>query len=189
MILLPEELSQILPGIPYSRVSLYIPHLTMYMPKYKIDTPQRIGAFIAQVGEESEDFQFTREIGSGAEYEGNRDLGNNQPGDGPRFKGRGLIQITGRMNYRNASLHMFEDLRLLDHPELLELPQYAVQSACWYWQDRDFNSICDMPETWIKDGVHHYTKFQWITVKVNGGLNGYAQRLANYQRARAVLNF
>jgi len=189
MILTAEQLAKMLPGMPPQRVSLYIPHLTMYMPVYGIDTAPRIAAFIAQVGEESQDFRFTLERSPGTQYEGRHDLGNTEPGDGPKFKGRGLIQITGRNNYTVLSTAFFNDLRLLDDPELLEQPTYAVRSACWYWKDRDLNAICDMPETWTKSGPHHYTKFQWITVKINGGLNGYAQRLANYQRARAVLNF
>lgn len=186
-----DQLVGIVPAIKKGSVAAFLPHLNRFMPdaRYKIDTPARIGAFIAQVAEESINFSYVLERGTGAEYEMDLQLGNTIAGDGVMYKGRGLIQVTGKGNYRDCSLHIFGDLRLLDNPGLLMTPQYAVQSACWYWTSREINEVCDQPETYVHPGVHRYEKFQWITVKINGGLNGYTERLANYNRARQVLKF
>lgn len=185
-----EQLKEILPAIKESDVEKYMPFLTIYMPKYYISTPQRIGAFIAQTGEESINFSDTLEGDSGAAYEGRKDLGNTQPGDGVKFKGRGLIQVTGRSNYHACSISLFRDDRLLETPEILLQPEFAVASACWFWANaKGLNQVADDPENWVHPGPHQYTKFQWITILINGGLNGYAQRLTNYIRARTALGF
>lgn len=185
-----DQLKQILPSASDTAISVFLPHLNTYMPQYNINTPQRIGAFLANVGVESWDLKYTTELASGAEYEGNKGLGNDYPGDGARFKGRGLLQITGRDVYKACSLALFKDLRLEANPAIVATPQYAVQSACWFWNDyKHINPTCDNPEDWIKNGLHGYNKFQWICVLVNGGLNDYAARLLNYERARKVLNF
>lgn len=190
MILTADQFKEIVPGIRQNAVDTFMPHLTKFMPLYQIDTPQRIGAFIAQTAEESMNYSQMRELASGQEYEGREDLGNISPGDGVKFKGRGVIQITGRSEYKACSLALFGDELLLQTPDLLTTPQYAVQSACWFWRDyKNLNEICDKPEDWHMPGEHNYTKFQWLTVKINGGLNGIAVRLANYQRARQVLHF
>lgn len=89
--------------------------------------------FLAQVGHESDGFKTATEYASGAAYEGRKDLGNTQPGDGKRFKGRGLIQVTGRENYRTYSLWKYGDERVVLNPAMLaELPD-AVDAAGWYW--------------------------------------------------------
>jgi putative chitinase len=174
-------------------IAKYYPYLQTYMPKYGIDTAQRIGGFIAQTGEESVNYSAVLEFASGAEYEGNKNLGNVQPGDGVKFKGRGIIQITGRVNYSSCSLALFGDNRLLTTPELLEQPEWAVASACWFWKDvKGLNVIADMPEDWTKFSNHFqktYTKIQWMTILINGGLNGFTERAYNYAAARRVLNF
>lgn len=184
-----DQLKQILPHVSDKAINVFLPHLNTFMTKYEIDTPQRIGAFIAEIGEESGNLQYTTEIASGTNYEGRENLGNLYPGDGRKYKGRGLIQITGRKNYRNCSIGMFGDDRLEATPELLSTPQNAVESACWFWHVRGINEVCDHAEDWIKPGAHHYSKFQWITILINGGLNHYDERLANYNRAKQVLNF
>lgn len=192
MTLTPVQLAAIVPGIKQAAIDTYGPWLTTYLPdpRYKIDSAARIGGFIAQVAEESASLSTVLEFASGKLYEGREDLGNIHPGDGPLFKGRGLIQITGRKNYTSCSIALFEDPDiLLNNPQILTLPQYAVQSACWYWSAWGLNDICDEPENFIHPGEHHYNKFQWLTVKINGGLNGYNERLANYERAKQVLNF
>lgn len=189
MILTSDQLRKIVPLIKPASVEAYMPYLSTVLPKYEIDTPQRIAGFIAQVAEESINFSYTLERDTGEQYEMNAALGNTIPGEGKLYKGRGLIQITGKANYYNCSMHIFGDERLLKHPELLQGPEYAVTSACWYWKDRELNAVCDQPEDYVHTGIHHYTKIQWMTVKINGGLNGIAIRLANYQRAKQVFNF
>lgn len=196
MILTKDQLVELVPACPLQQVAIYAPILAQYLPVYKIDTPARIGAFIAQTAFESSNFMATTEYASGHEYEGRKDLGNVNPGDGVKFKGRGLIQVTGRNNYHNCSKVLYGDERLLDTPELLAQPDGAVRSACWYWTKpllKDGESImdfCDKPENYshVWDN-HSWTKVQWITILVNGGLNGIAQRTANYQRAQHILGF
>lgn len=145
------------------------------MAEFAIDTPMRQAAFIAQIAHESGSLKYVREIASGEAYEGRRDLGNTEPGDGVRFRGRGLIQITGRTNYRACSLGLFGDDRLLDQPELLEAPVNACRSAAWFWHTMDLNKLADIGA------------LRPITKAINGGYNGYEDRLTYYERAKAVL--
>lgn len=187
MILSENQLKRIYPAAPLSRIQLFITPLSAWMNYYEINTPARATAFLAQIGHESGQLKYTEEIASGAAYEGRKDLGNTQPGDGIRFKGRGLIQITGRANYEQISGDTGMDF--IEHPELLEQPEYAAMSACWFWDSMRLNIIADKPDGWIKTGLqNNYNKLQWITIKINGGLNGLADRLAIYNRAKTVLN-
>lgn len=180
-----------------ANVALYIPFLQKYMPMFGIDTAQRIGGFIAQTGEECINYSVVTEIGSDADftkmYENSKGLGNNQPGDGAKFKGRGVIQLTGRANYLACSHSLFNDDRLLVTPELLATPEWAVASACWFWTKvKGLNVICDKPEDWTIFSNHFqktYSKIQWMTILINGGLNGFYERQCNYAAARRVLNF
>jgi len=189
-----QQLKQIVPNIKPDNLTVYTDVLNEALPRYDIITPERIRCFISQVAEESASFNATKEFASGKEYEGRKDLGNVNPGDGVRYKGRGLIQVTGRANYKECSRVLFKDDTLIKKPELLELPKYAVESACWYWQSRRLNEICDQPDDWThtvthKDGTTStYTKFQQLTRCINGGLNGYNEREAFYQRAKQVIN-
>jgi predicted chitinase len=170
-----SHLKAIVPAITPLALDVFIPHLNEVLPRYEINTNKRIAAFIAQIAHESGSFKYCREIASGAAYEGRKDLGNTQPGDGVKFKGRGLIQITGRTNYRACSLALFKDERLLSDPDTLAKPKYAVESACWYWNTRDLNELADL-------GM-----FEKITRRINGGLNGYSERKLFYNRALKIL--
>jgi putative chitinase len=150
---------------------------------YGIDTPKRLAAFLAQIGHESGSFRFVREIWGPTDvqrrYEGREDLGNTQPGDGERFKGRGFIQITGRFNYaktRDRLRKRFPDVPDFEQePERLEELQWACLSACDYWDSRGLNALADADD------------FERITRKINGGLNGQADRLARWERAKTAL--
>lgn len=164
-----EQLKKIYREAPESRLKLWVPHLNKTMEVYKINTPQRIRMFLAQVGHESGQLRYVREIATGEAYEGRKDLGNTSPGDGVKFKGRGLIQVTGKANYIACMMDL--DLDLLNKPELLELPEYAAMSAGWFWKKKNLNDLCDM-------GM-----FETLTRRINGGLNGYADRYKLYQRA------
>lgn len=193
MTLTAEQLKAIVPQIKQADIDKYMPFLQTELPVYHIDTPARIGGFIAQVAHESAYFSAAREFASGKEYEGRKDLGNTTPGDGERFKGRGLIQVTGRGNYGWCSQSLFKDNRLLISPPLLEQPQFAVESACWYWTTvKPLNAVADHPEDWSHIWDHSgktYSKIEWMTLLVNGGQNGLAERVAFYNRARQVLGF
>lgn len=184
MIITLEQLQQIT-GATEIRLKPFIDTLNEGMATSKINTPYRIAAFIAQVSHESGAFRYTKEIASGEAYEGRNDLGNYQAGDGVRFKGRGLIQITGRNNYIQISEDLGTDF--INHPERLEEPSWAAISACWFWDWKELNKICDKPEDWsvvIKGKV--YDKFMYLTRRINGGLNGYPDRVKYFNRAAAI---
>lgn len=172
-----EQLKKIYPFAKIGKIATFLPYLNRYMNLYEINTPTRQAAFLAQIGHESGQLFYTEEIASGKAYEGRRDLGNVFKGDGQRFKGRGLIQITGRSNYSQIS-HAF-GIDFLAHPELLKEPEYATQSACWWWYNRKLNILSDTPTE---------INFKKITRIINGGYNGYADRFKMWQRAKLILN-
>jgi putative chitinase len=158
--------------------------------KYKIDTPIRQLCFLSQVGHESGGLYYTEELASGKAYEGRADLGNTQPGDGVRFKGRGLIQITGRSNYKSLGTKLGIDL--ISNPTLLggknvtlctpEQLQYAAFSAGWFWNSRNLNTYADQInlDKPIDDGTN-LTQFKMITKRINGGYNGLADRINRFK--------
>ena len=161
-------------GVPLARVEKGVPHLNGAMERYEINTPARIAAFLAQVAHESGGFRYVREIASGRAYEGRKDLGNVYSGDGVRFKGRGLIQITGRANYQRLAADLQLD-GLLQNPQWLESDKWAVWSAAWFWDKTGLNALAD-------EGL-----FKQITRKINGGYNGLEDRYKYYERAKRVL--
>lgn len=168
-----DQLSKIYVEANPKKIDLFLEPLNRTMEEFEINTPQRIRMFLAQIGHESGQLNYVRELSSGANYENRIDLGNTNSGDGIKFLGRGLIQITGRKNYVLCGLSL--DLPLLDNPELLEMPQNACRSAGWFWQNENLNSLCDLG------------KFEELTRRINGGLNGYADRYKLYQRAFDVI--
>lgn len=143
------------------------------MEKYEINTPRRQAAFLAQLAHESGSFRYVEEIASGEAYEGRKDLGNTEPGDGKRFKGRGLIQITGRNNYKDVSEELNYDF--ISKPEDLELPGPATFSAAWFWWSRHLNRLADIDA------------FEKITRRINGGINGLEDRLKHYEITKKEL--
>jgi putative chitinase len=143
------------------------------LDSYAINTRFRIVHFLAQLAHESDGFCTTQEYASGAAYEGRRDLGNTQPGDGRRFKGRGLIQLTGRANYHTLGGKLGVDLEA--NPEMAAEPKMSLRIACEYWKSRKINPPAD------NDDLITVTKL------VNGGLNGLDQRRDYLVKAKAAL--
>ena len=165
-------------NIPLARAQKWAPALTEAMNDKYITVRLRQAAFLAQIGHESGSLVYTKELGGAsyfAKYDGRKDLGNTQPGDGARFCGRGLIQVTGRANYAKCSKSLFGDDRLLKNPELLEQAEWAAKSAAWFWSLHDLNTLAD------KD------QFTAITRVINGGTNGLEDRKARYRLALSVL--
>lgn len=171
-----QQLLQILPNAG-RQAGVFVPALNTAMNSYGIVGTARVAAFIAQIGHESGQLRYVREIwgptAQQAGYEGRADLGNTLKGDGPRYRGRGLIQITGRANY--AACGQALGLDLISTPELLELPQHAAMSAAWFWSTKGLNTLADQGG------------FAKITRRINGGLTGQADRQSLYDKALKVL--
>ena len=171
-----QQLLQILPNAGQS-AGVFVSVLNSAMNRYQIVGPKRVAAFIAQIGHESGHLKYVKEIWgptpAQTRYEGRADLGNTHSGDGSKFRGRGLIQITGRANYKACGEAL--GLDLIRQPELLEKPQHACMSAAWFWASRGLNTMADAGQ------------FDTITRRINGGQNGAADRQALYARALKVL--
>lgn len=168
-----QELRRILRNTSEATIAEFIEPLNAAMKEFDIDNPLREAAFLAQIAHESGGLHYVEELATGEAYEGRADLGNTHPGDGRRFKGRGLIQITGRHNYEKCGEAL--GVELLRNPELLEEEDLACRSAAWYWQSRGLNELADKQD------------FKLITKRINGGFNGYKDRCAYYERALDVL--
>jgi putative chitinase len=168
-----KQLRQVMPNLSQQKAEQYLPHLNKAMVEGGINTPKRQAAFLAQIAHESGEFRYMEELASGRAYEGRRDLGNTQPGDGPRFKGRGPIQLTGRANYRAAGKALGIDLE--NNPTRAKDPDVAFRVATWYWNSRNLNKLADAGN------------FDGITRRINGGLNGKASRDVYHRRAKGVL--
>ena len=195
-----QQLLQILPNAGQS-AGVLVPVLNTAMSRYQIVGAKRIAAFIAQVGHESGHLtrlvenlnystdalrktwpsRFDVDLASAVARKpeqianiayGNR-MGNTAPGDGWKYRGRGLIQITGKNNYRACGEAL--GLDLVTQPELLEKPQHACMSAAWFWATNGLNALADAG------------KLDAITQRINGGQTGAADRLALHVRAMKVL--
>ncbi|HCL3992719.1 TPA: glycoside hydrolase family 19 protein [Pseudomonas aeruginosa] len=209
MLITEQQLLQIFPNAGH-RAGFFVPALNVAMERFDITSPVRLAAFLAQVGHESS--QLTRLVENlnysaqglaatwpsryrGADgkpnalalnlarhpqaianntYASLNGNGDEASGDGWRYRGRGLLQITGRANYRAAAGGLDQPLEV--EPELLEQPEWAALSAAWWWAAHDLNELADRGE------------FATITRRINGGLNGQAERLALWERVKAVLS-
>lgn len=162
-------------------------------PQYDIDTPQEFCHFLAQACHETDHFVTLREYASGRAYEGRVDLGNTQLGDGVRFKGRGIFQTTGRANYMQLGIKKGRQDLFLNHPELLEQPEYAVWSACEYWRTRGLNDVANHADTDIlkkkyRGNIINVTPVEYISLAINGGYNGLEERKKYYAIAQRELD-
>ena len=169
-------------GCTAERAYLFAPFLNDACAHYAINTPARLAAFFAQVGHESGAFQYVREIADGSAYEGRADLGNVKPGDGTRYRGRGLIQVTGRDNYHTASLSMAEAPDFEDFPEALEEPKWAAWSAADWWNVHGCNVLADQG-----DFIGLGRLINRGSAKAVRPANGEADRIARWERAKTAL--
>jgi predicted chitinase len=168
-----EHLKSIMPTCPQSRLILCTPYINNAIVEADISTKLRAAAFLAQIAEESCELRYMEEIASGSQYEGRKDLGNTQPGDGVRYKGRSCIQITGRANYSKYGKILNVDL--ISNPELAATPEVGFRIACAYWNDHHLNDFADKGDIIT------------ITKRINGGVNGLDKRKAYYSKALSVL--
>ena len=159
-----------------ARAAAWAPILSAACAMHGIDTPLRLAGFVSQVAHESGRLVYVSELWgptpAQARYESRADLGNTQPGDGSRYRGRGLIQVTGRANYRKAAEALGIDCEA--HPELLAMPEHAAESAAWFWVSHGLNALAD-----ARDVVG-------MTRRINGGLNGLDDRQSLYRGACAA---
>lgn len=180
----PTELRRIVPTISNENLEKYHDPLLDAMREFEVDSPPRVAAFIAQVAHESGGFRYVRELADGAAYDARVDLGNTQAeaiaaakaagtSPGRFYRGRGLIQITGYYNYRACGGDLGIDC--VAHPELLEAAVAACRSAGWFWSRRKLNQFADKGD------------FLTVTKRINGGTNGWKDRVGYYERAKEVL--
>lgn len=146
----------------------------VHLRRYAIlDTGLRLAHFMGQCAHESGGFRYMEEIASGEAYEGRADLGNVQPGDGRRYKGRGPIQLTGRRNYHVFGRAIGIDLER--HPEIAAIPSIGILTAAKYWSDRGLNALADADD------------IVGITRRINGGTNHMADRIERTNQARRLV--
>ncbi len=161
---------------PQARLDIIAPvgvALTMYFPVFKITTLFRAAHFLAQAAHETDGFRTLEEYASGKAYEGRSDLGNTHPGDGVRYKGRGIFQLTGLDNYARMGRRL--GIELVTNPELAANAETSCHIACLYWQDRKLNTYADADD------------IRAITKRINGGYNGLADRQKYLGRAKLAL--
>lgn len=170
-----EILAKLIKPNPKEFAEKYVAILNKAMARYGINTPLRQAHFLAQVLHESGRLRYCEEIASGAAYEGRKDLGNTQKGDGRRFKGRGLIQLTGRSNY--TAYKAYIGLDVVSYPNLVAKLPLSVDVAGWFWTVvKDLNPLADADDV------------RTITKRINGGLNGYEDRKKLLALAKKLLN-
>lgn len=211
-----DLLKQIYPNSTEANRVMYEKPLSMAMMRYNINNPNRIRAFLAQVGHESgqlsavvenlnysakalrsvfgkyfktdaEAEQYARkpEAIANVVYANRMGNGDTESGDGWKYRGRGLIQLTGKNNYDKATNEMYAlplGVDFVDEPDLLATPEYAAQSAAWYWETNGLNALADQ-----LGGADDTEVFKAITKRINGGYNGLDDRLAMYERAKIVI--
>jgi putative chitinase len=164
-------------GARIDRAGEWLAYIESAMQEFGIDTRLRKAMFLAQIGHESGGLHYMVEIwGNTAaqqRYEGRKDLGNTQSGDGFKYRGRSPIQITGRSNYTKVTYALGVDF--LKTPELLELPEHGARAAAWWWQDHKLNRFADADDC------------TGCTRVINGGYNGLDQRLKLYAAAKLAI--
>ncbi len=161
-------------------------------PLYDIDTASEYAHFLAQACHETDHFKTLCEYASGKAYEGRADLGNTKPGDGVKFKGRGIFQTTGRSNYLQLGIKKGSRDLFINTPSLLERPEYAVWSACEYWKTRGLNDAAnhadgDILKKKYKGSIINVSPVEFISITINGGYNGMEERKKFYAIAKKVL--
>jgi putative chitinase len=183
-----EKLKKIYKNAKPEKLTLYCEAFNKVFPQFEINTPKRIAAFLGQVGVESGELRYDKELASkynkkdpkdanepiGTLYEGRKNLGNTQAGDGPKFIGRGVLQLTGRANYTDYSKKLGIDL--VGNPELAATPEVSVKIACQYFKDR---SLLKFADDW---------NLAEVTKRVNGtGMLHHDQRVAYSEAAKKIL--
>lgn len=178
---------------PHGKLAVIVDPLQAAAREFLVDAnPLREAHFLAQLAEESGQFQYLRELASGEAYEGREDLGNTEPGDGVTFKGWGWMQTTGRKNTLLVSMDLFGDARLVTTPALINPPAYvlAARAAGHFWTKGAGENLSARAKAHgIPVGVNlndlaDQDDIEGITLAVNGGLNGLSLRTAYLKLAK-----
>lgn len=175
-----EQLNQLMPAAPSATLAAVIEPLNNTCIEFAINTPRRIAAFLSQLAHESGELRWMNEIWGPTEAQRRYEppsklafrLGNTQPGDGKRYRGRGPIQLTGRANYKIAGVALA--LPLEDNPDLVATPAVGIRVAGWFWNSKDLNTLADQ------------NNYLGITRRINGGTNGLADRVKYWERAKTI---
>lgn len=195
-----DILKQLAPGSKKTNYK-YLNGLSLWMnkwfPEFDIDTKGELCHVLAQLAHESDSFNAMEEYASGQAYEGRIDLGNTLKGDGIKFKGRGPIQVTGRKNYSLMGVRAGNPRKFIIDPSLLATPEWGIWSACIFWTENGLLPISNMEDTDkipYKRRVNDTQKeilmlspIEFISRKVNGGINGLDQRIKFYERAKSII--
>ena len=176
MTLTVQQVQHIVPTLTEEKAQIVQMALNSCMYSNGITEPLVQAMFIAQTAHESDGYVYTKEIASGEAYEGREDLGNTSPGDGVKYKGRGYIQVTGKVNY--IALMMDACIDCVEHPEILEEHNLAALSAAWFWKTHNCTELC---------GTGTDEDFVKVTRRINGGENGLDSRRAYWARAKEAL--
>ncbi|MGY0194708.1 glycoside hydrolase family 19 protein [Leptothrix sp. BB-4] len=169
-----EKLAIVMPLATARRIDTYFEPIRTALARYQLTSRLQIVHFVAQIGHESASLLYSEELASGEAYNGRADLGNTEPGDGPRYKGRGLIQLTGRANYAAYSRDAGYDY-VSDPQRLASDPAAAVDVACWFWKKKGIDRLAEADDA------------KAVTLRVNGGYNGLDDRLQYLRRAKALI--
>lgn len=177
-----RTLTQVMPGLSLDLAHKYAGPFTRSLELAGATTQRRAAMFIAQVGHESASLRYMREIADGSAYEGRHDLGNIHPGDGRKFRGRGIIQVTGRANtlafsrWAHARGLVASPDALVRDPTPMERLPLSMLTASWYWSAArpQLNALSDAGD------------IEGATRAINGGLNGIDDRRSRYQRAMGM---
>ena len=173
-----QQLLRAVPTLNVERVDEFVASFNQWAIPFGITSPKRMVHYLAQVFHESGELKYVEEIASGQQYEGRKDLGNTQPGDGRLFKGRGFIQLTGRANYTAFGKCDVVTQDVIARPELVAEFPLNQMASMWFWQTNGLNEIADKDDGG-KMGEDIVTR---ITKRVNGGTNGLSQRKYYYRR-------
>lgn len=193
IIITADILKKIAPGSRAHKYVLLNPladYMNHWFPVFEIDTKEEVRHFLSQAAHETDSFNTLVEYASGKAYEGRKDLGNINPGDGVKYKGRGIFQTTGLLNYCRLDALDKHPVSFELNPELLAQPYYAVWSACVFWNDRHLSDIAMQPDDrmfYSKLLKRELTPIEYITLRINGRQNGIEQRKTFYERSKIAL--
>lgn len=201
MIITADILMSIAPGSKktnYKHLSGLALWMNYWFPAFKIDSNSELCHFIAQAAHETDSFNALEEYASGDAYDTRTDLGNTaaKDGDGRRLKGRGIYMLTGALNYKKATLDWNEDfpenkIDFFVNPELVAEPKYAVWTACHYWSQKGLDTFANMGDNnriWVNRLNRYVYPIEYITLRINGGFNGFKERKGFYERAKSIIN-